>query len=69
MLVQEQSLHSLDLTDLDLDKEETKKEDEKMKKIEEKREEEDEEEERMTDVQRTVIVSEFDEYLDLLEIF
>ena len=26
MLVQEQSLHSLDLTDLDLDKEETKKE-------------------------------------------
>ena len=37
MLVQEQSLHSLDLTDLDLDKEETKKEDEKMKKIEEKR--------------------------------
>jgi hypothetical protein len=66
MLVQQQSLHSLDLTDLDLDQEEDdqlakkKKEDDEAKRVQQ---EED------TVEQKTFLVNEVDQFLDLLEIF
>jgi hypothetical protein len=72
MLVQEQSVHSLDLTDLDLEKE---NEEEERKKKKEKEEEEEEEEKEIEKIDKenqpipTIVISEFDEYLDLLEIF
>jgi hypothetical protein len=67
MLVQQQSVHSLDLTDLDLDKDEP---DNKPKTTEKPKDEETKiQEEDRADGEGNLFVSEFDEYLDLLEIF
>jgi hypothetical protein len=67
MLVQQQSVHSLDLTDLDLDKDEP---DDKPKTTEKPKDEETKiQEEEKVDGDGNLFVSEFDEYLDLLEIF
>ena len=67
MLVQQQSVHSLDLTDLDLDKDEP---DDKLKTTEKPKDEETKiQEEEKVDGDGNLFVSEFDEYLDLLEIF
>ena len=73
MLVQQQSVHSLDLTELDLDNEDAEEEEEEKKKKKEEEEKkkrsEEEEEEEVIGGDRTLQVNEFDQYLDLLEIF
>jgi hypothetical protein len=65
MLVQQQSVHSLDLTDLDLEKEEEEERKRKEKEEEEEKKEKEKEDQELP----TVVINEFDEYLDLLEIF